>query len=247
MQKLSVCTATGLCDKPVNVSSFLAQRSASGDQCHRIWCSDQLHWLLAAFTVLLAIGLKSCLSRQEKVEQSKKVVEPEFKRQESPREVQFQGGNGDHQTIAPLLSGCGTAVAPEIPTESRSGRSGGDGATGRSSKTTAVTSEALVNSSENIQNIQNTKDVENIEISLVASETNSLKSESKEIDLPAAGDKYPLGLARHLGWFSCPERCYTLLIIVKIIVIQIVMCVALDLSHSISSQDSNSLNFFQAL
>lgn len=245
MQKRSVCTATGLCDKPVNVSSFLAQRSASGDQCHRIWCSDQLHWVLAAFTVLLAIGLKSCLSRQEKVEQSKK-VEPEFKRQESPREFQFQGGNGDHQTIAPLLSGCGTAVAPEIPAESTSGTSGGDGSIRRSSKTTA-TSDALVNSSENIQNIQNTKEVENIEISLVASETNSLKSESKEIDLPAAGDKYPLGLARNLGWFSCPERCYTLLIIVKIIVIQIVMCVALDLSHSISSQDSNPLNLFQAL
>jgi hypothetical protein len=196
MQKLSVCTATGLCDKPVNVSSFLAQRSASGDQCHRIWCSDQLHWVLAAFTVLLAIGLKSWLSRQEKVEQSKK-VEAEFKRQESPRELQFQGG--DHQT-APLLEipPGGTAVAPEIPT------SAGDGAIRRSSKTIAVTSEALVNSSENIQN---TKEVE---ISLVASETNSLK-ESKEIDLPASGDKYPLGLARHLGWFSCRERCYTLL------------------------------------
>ena len=201
MQKRSVCTATGLCDKPVNVSSFLAQRSASGDQCHRIWCSDQLHWVLAAFTVLLAIGLKSWLSRQEKVEQSKK-VEAEFKRQESPRELQFKGG--DHQTIAPLLEipPGGTAVAPEIPTDDTSGTSGGDGAIRRSSKTAVNTSEALVNSSE----IQNTKEVE---ISL-ASETNSLK-ESKEIDLPAAGDKYPLGLARHLGWFSCRERCYTLL------------------------------------
>ena len=145
-------------------------------------CSDQLHWVLAAFTVLLAIGLKSWLSRQEKVEQAKRWRR--IQRQESPRELQFQGG--DHQTIAPLLEipPGGTAVAPEIRLMTRVARVEGMGPSEDPVKTAVNTSEALVNSSE----IQNTKEVE---ISL-ASETNSLK-ESKEIDLPAAGDKYPLG------------------------------------------------------
>ena len=236
----------------MNVSSFLA-RSASRDECHRIWCSDQ-HWVLAVVTLLLAIGLKSWLSSQEKVE-SKKVepVEPvelakrEESPRESPRELQLgegdgdHGDHGDHQT-APLLPGApgspsksknqfpsflgrkrtgeasgtgttATAVAPEIPTESKvtsgtsGSTSGGDRAIRRSSKTAVNSASEAPNSKD--ENIQNSTPKE-VEIRVASdSETNPLKSESKEVDLPAAGDKYPLGLARHLGWFRCCDRSYT--------------------------------------
>ena len=200
---------------PVNASSFLEHRHRSSvqgvhGQCHRIWCSNQLHWLLAFLMVLLAMGLKCWLSKSQK-------VEGEVKRQESPRDLATDQGEsaptarlltaGDDQTDG---SPSKSKAAPFSFFGRRSGAvaPGDDGAVNRSGNSR---DEVLANS----ENSTTSKEVEEGKVdpekkSLLKEKEDESK-ESKEIQhiqLPAAGDKYPLGLARHLGLFWSPPMLF---------------------------------------
>lgn len=170
---------TGLCEEPVDASSFLAQRQLKYGPWHPTWYNDKIDWLVVLVTVLMAVGLKCWLSQGEPS------TEPQIEQKlEQTRSMFIESGESEellHNTgqqtseVAKLAAGP-TSEASNIASRDREESEIG---------LTSPTARPFRSKSEDLKVRFELEDCEAPKI--------------PEIRLPAAGEKYPLGLARFPG------------------------------------------------
>lgn len=167
---LSCCFPAGLCEEPVDVSSFVAQRQQH--PWHPSWYNDKIDWLVVLVTVLGAVGLKWL--------QSEPSTEPQIEQKLEQTRSMFIESAEQSELLQAKVDGHFEALASRED---------------RESQIEAKRIESLESKSEDFK------------VRFEFSEPCAARE--PEIQLPAAGEKYPLGLARSpsssseaLSWFQ---------------------------------------------